>query len=104
MIMGFQCKVTEKLWKEERIRQKEKNSFGGLDWEKALENLTILDDSNEIELQNVSSLKYHSLNDGRYSVDVKRNSKWRIIFKWIEVEEGEIRKDVQVVRISSETH
>lgn len=100
MIKSFKCKKTEKFWNGEALRRKEINSFGDLDWQQAFTNLEVLNLSSELDLQQNISLKYHSLSDGRYSIDVKRNSTWRIIFKWID----EQKQDVELVRISDETH
>lgn len=100
MIRGFKCKTTQQLWEGEVISQRKRNKFGDLDWVKALENLNIINELNEKELMSIPSLRYHTLNDGRFSVDVRRRSKWRIIFQWIDEE----RSDCELVRISDESH
>jgi len=106
MIKSFDCKISRKLWEGSQLSQKERNKMGGLDWERALTNLHKLDVSNEQDLLSQISLKYHKVGTN-YSIDVKRNSKWRIIFRWIPETnaQGEtVRENVELVRISDETH
>jgi len=100
VIKSFQCKITEKLWHGEPLKRKDINKFGNLNWECALETLETLNSANEKNLLTFQSLSYHSLHDGRYSVDVKARGNWRIIFNW----DNEEKTDVCLVRISDETH
>ena len=106
MIRGFDCKITKKLWEGVDLSQKERRKMGDLDWEKALINLHKLNSANEQDLISQVALKYHKVG-ANYSIDVKRNSKWRILFRWIVETNSEgaiVRENVELVRISDETH
>jgi len=100
VIKSFSDQVTEKVFLAENLTNKERRSFGQLNVEKAYQRLFILNRSEERDLMMIPSFHYHSLNDGRYSIDAdKRNSPWRITFRWVDDE----LSDVELVKIE-DTH
>jgi len=101
MIKSFSCKITEKLFNGEALRRKEINELGSCDLERVIIVLTRLNQMNEHDLITAISYHYHKIQGGNfYSIDTKRNSKWRILFQW----DNEELTDVKLVRLTTETH
>lgn len=100
MIKSFADRTTTKIFYGEELSKKERKSLGDINLKKAVANLDALDQSSERDLLMTSSLRYHRLTGtDRYSIDVVRNSKWRITFAW----DDEAMVDVVLVKIE-DTH
>lgn len=83
MIKSFSDNLTEKIFYQHELKRKEIRSLGALNISKAAERLRLLNQMSEKDLLQAPSLKYHTLNNGRYSIDAdSRKSKWRITFQW----------------------
>ena len=78
MIKGFQCKHTEKLFKEINVGR-----FSGIE-RQARKRLRILNDANVLDdLKGLPSNCFEALQGdrkGQYSIRV--NKQWRICFRW----------------------
>ena len=100
MIKSFLDNTTEKLFHSHPLTRKEIRKYGSLDLQKALARLDILNKASEKDLLSTPSLHYHTLYNGRFSIDANsRKSKWRITFRWVDDE----LKDVSLVKIE-DTH
>jgi plasmid maintenance system killer protein len=100
MIKSFSNTVTEKIFKGELLTRKEIRSLGDLNFEKAYERLRILNRVTQTDLLQLPPLRYHTLHNGRYSIDAgSRKSIWRITFEWSNDE----LTDVELVTIE-DTH
>ncbi|MFT5633176.1 MAG: plasmid maintenance system killer protein [Rubritalea sp.] len=100
MIESFSDSLTEKIFNQDDLTRKEIRSLGALNIHKAAERLHLLNKMTEKDLLQTPSLKYHTLNNGRYSIDAdSRKSKWRITFQW---DDDEL-VDVSFVKIE-DTH
>lgn len=78
MIKGFQCKHTEKLFKEITVGR-----FSGIE-RQARKRLRVLDDAKVLDdLKGLPSNRFEALQGdrkGQYSIRI--NKQWRICFKW----------------------
>ena len=100
MIKSFSDTSTEKIFRNQPLTKKELRKFGSLNLQKALARLDILNISSEKDLLLTPSYHYHTLHNGRYSIDAEsRKSKWRITFQWHDDE----LQDVALVKIE-DTH
>jgi plasmid maintenance system killer protein len=100
MIKSFSDKTTKKIFSGEALTRKEIRAYGSLDFSKAKQRLDILNEATQTNLIQLSSLYYHSLHNGRYSIDADtRKSRWRITFSW----ENQECTDVLLVKIE-DTH
>jgi plasmid maintenance system killer protein len=100
MIKSFSDTPTSKIFNGEALTRKEIRGFGSMNFSKAKQRLDILNEATQTNLLQLSSLHYHTLHNGRYSIDAdSRKSKWRIIFSW----ENEECTNVELVRIE-DTH
>ena len=100
MIKSFSDEPTRKIFDGEALTRKEIRVFGSMNLTKTKQRLDILNEATQTNLLQFSSLHYHSLHNGRYSIDAdSRKSKWRITFSW----ENEECTDVELVKIE-DTH
>lgn len=100
MIKSFADVLTEKIFKGESLSSRELRTLGNLRIGKVYERLNALDHFNERDLMMASSYHYHTLNNGRYSIDANaRNLPWRITFQW----ENDEMTNVELVKIE-DTH
>ncbi len=100
MIKSFSNNTAKKIFEGEDLTRKELKKLGNIRLDKAQANLQTLAVATEKELLQLPYLKYHRLKGtSRYSIDVTRNSKWRITFKW----EDEDMEDVELVNVE-DTH
>jgi|TARA_Y100000385_G_C12982337_1_gene588990 plasmid maintenance system killer protein len=100
MIKSFSDAPTRKIFDGEALTRKEIRAFGSMNLSKTRQRLDILNEATQANLLQLSSLHYHSLHNGRYSIDAdSRKSKWRITFSW----ENEECTDVELVKIE-DTH
>ena len=100
MIKSFADTATEKVFNGVTLSKKERKAYGALRVTKAFQRLHLLNASNESDLLASTALHYHSLHNGRHSIDADaRNSPWRITFTW----ENEEMNNVKLVKIE-DTH